>query len=70
MLKQFIKSVSKMGIISSKSGGYFSETSLDITVKNKAEKQCTYYIPIEAVDANGARIEIDMIYADRLGSGQ
>lgn len=50
--------------------GYFSETSLDITVKNKAEKQCTHYITIEAVDANGARIETDMIYADRLGSGQ
>lgn len=50
--------------------GYFSETALDITVKNKAEKQCTYYITIEAVDANGARIETDMIYADRLGAGQ
>ena len=50
--------------------GYFSETSLDITVKNKAEKQCTYYITIEAVDANGARIETDMIYAGRLGAGQ
>lgn len=50
--------------------GYYSETSLDITVKNKAEKQCTYYITIEAVDANGARIDTDMIYADRLGAGQ
>ena len=50
--------------------GYFSETSLDITVKNKAEKQCTYYITIEAVDSNGARIETDMIYANRLGAGQ
>ena len=50
--------------------GYFSETSLDITVKNKAEKQCTYYITIEAVDSNGARIETDMIFADRLGAGQ
>lgn len=50
--------------------GYYFETSLDITVKNKAEKQCTYYITIEAVDANGARIETDMIYADRLGAGQ
>lgn len=50
--------------------GYDSETSLDITVKNKAEKQCTYYITIEAVDANGARIDTDMIYADRLGAGQ
>ena len=50
--------------------GYYSETSLDITVKNKAEKQCTYFITIEAVDANGARIDTDMIYADRLGAGQ
>jgi hypothetical protein len=50
--------------------GDYSETSLDITVKNKAEKQCTYYITIEAVDANGARIDTDMIYADRLGAGQ
>ena len=50
--------------------GYYSETSLDVTVKNKAEKQCTYDITIEAVDANGARIDTDMIYADRLGAGQ
>ena len=49
---------------------YLPETSLDITVKNKAEKQYTYDITIEAVDANGARIETDIIYADRLGAGQ
>ena len=50
--------------------GRFSETSLDITVKNKSEKQSTYHITIEAVDKNGARIETDMIYADKLGAGQ
>ena len=50
--------------------GYYFKTSLDITVKNKSEKQFTYYITIEAVDANGARIETDMVYADRLGAGQ
>lgn len=50
--------------------GYFPETSLDITVKNKADKQCTYFITIEAVDSNGARIDTDMVYADRLCSGQ
>lgn len=49
---------------------YSSETSLEVTVKNKAEKQCTYFITIEAVDANGARIETDMIFADRLNAGQ
>ena len=50
--------------------GYYSETSLDVTVKNKAEKQYSYYITIEAVDADGARIETDMIYVDRLNSDQ
>ena len=50
--------------------GYYSETSLEITVRNKAEKQCSYYITIEAVDENGARIETDMVHADRLNAGQ
>lgn len=50
--------------------GYFDETSLDITVKNKADRRFTYYITIEAIDANGARIETDIIYADRLASEQ
>ncbi len=46
---------------------YYSETLLDITVKNKAEKQCTYFITIEVVSTNGAGIGIVMIYADRWG---
>ena len=50
--------------------GYLPETSLDITVKNKAEIRCTYFITIEAVDETGARIATDMIYADKLGAGQ
>lgn len=50
--------------------GYYPETSLEVTVKNKAEKQFTYYITIEAVDADGARIETDMIFAYQLNSGQ
>lgn len=50
--------------------GYYPETSLAITVKNKAKKQYTYCITIEAVNENGARIKTDMIYADRLGAGQ
>lgn len=50
--------------------GYITETSLDVTVKNKAHTRCTYYITIEAVDENGARIKTDTIYADRLGVGQ
>lgn len=49
---------------------YFDETSLDITVKNKADRRFTYYITIEAIDAKGARIETDIIYAGRLASEQ
>lgn len=50
--------------------GYFSETSLDVKVKNIAEKQYTYYIVIEAVDENGTRIDTDTIYAEKLNAGQ
>lgn len=50
--------------------GYYSDTSLEITVENKATTQYTYYITIEAVDENGNRIGTDMIYADRLNAGQ
>ena len=50
--------------------GYYSKTSLEITITNKATTLCTYYITIEAVDENGTRLETDMIYADKLNAGQ
>lgn len=50
--------------------GFYAETSLEVTVENKATTQCTYYITIEAVDENGTRLETDMLYADRLNPGQ
>jgi len=50
--------------------GYYSETSLEVTLTNKATTQYTYYITIEAVDENGTRLKTDMIYADRLNAGQ
>lgn len=49
---------------------YYPETSLEVTVKNKTDKQCTFFITIEAVDTSGARIATDNIYADRLNPGQ
>lgn len=49
---------------------YLTETSLNINVKNKAEKRYTYFITIEAVDENGTRIDTDTIYADKLNAGQ
>ncbi len=50
--------------------GYYDETSLDVTIKNKSDKQYTFYITIEAVDENGSRLATDVIYADRLNAGQ
>lgn len=52
------------------SNGYFDETSLEVTVKNKSQTQSTFYITIEAVDENGTRIETDTVFADRLNPGQ
>lgn len=52
------------------SSGYYDKSSLDVTVKNISAKQYTFYITIEAVDKNGARLETDIIYADRLNAGQ
>lgn len=49
---------------------YYPETSLEVTVENRTDKQCTFFITIEAVDTSGARIATDSIYADRLNPGQ
>lgn len=50
--------------------GYYHDTALAVTVKNTAEKRYTFFITIEAVDENGARLATDMVYADRLNPGQ
>jgi len=52
------------------SGRVYSDTSLDVTVENKATTQYTYSITIEAVDENGNRLGTDMIFADKLNAGQ
>lgn len=50
--------------------GYYTKTSLDVTLKNKSDSRYTFIITIEAVDSSGARLGIDTIYADRLNAGQ
>lgn len=50
--------------------GYYSETALNVTVKNKSDTRYTYYITIEVVDSSGARLDTDTIYVDRLNAGQ
>ena len=49
---------------------FFMETELDVTVTNKHDKKCSYYITIEAVDENGYRLSTDMIFVDTLNSNQ
>ena len=49
---------------------YFTETKLTVDVKNKSSETKSFSIQIEAVDANGSRINQDYIYANNLSSGQ
>lgn len=50
--------------------GYYPETKLNVTVKNKDDTRRSYTVEIEAVDATGARIDTDDIYVDNLNSNQ
>ena len=50
--------------------GYYHNTKFDVTVKNTSRKRCSYSITIEAVDKNGARLDTDMIFVDRLNKEQ
>lgn len=45
-------------------------SSLDVTVKNKADEKSTFMIEIEAVDKEGSRIGTDTIYAHTLNPNQ
>lgn len=50
--------------------GYFTETELVATVKNKSAERKSFSIHVEAVNEDGSRIEEDYIYANDLGAGQ
>lgn len=45
-------------------------TTLPVTVTNKLNKSASFSIKIEAVDASGARLAEDTIYANGLAAGQ
>lgn len=47
-----------------------SSSSLPVKVTNKNQNAKSYSIQIEAVDANGTRIDEDTVYANNLGSNQ
>lgn len=50
--------------------GYYPETKLNVTVKNKDDTRRSYTVEIEAVDATGTRIDTDYIYVNNLNSNQ
>ena len=47
-----------------------TNTKLVVTVKNKTSEKKSFDFHIEAVDANGARVGDDYVYANDLASGQ
>lgn len=49
---------------------YDDTTELPVTIKNKAAEKTSYTVKIEAVDASGARVAEDTIYANDLNPGQ
>lgn len=51
-------------------GEYLTETSLPVKVTNKLDESASYSIQIEVIDAAGARIADDYVYANDLGAGQ
>ena len=49
---------------------WFSDTEMKVTLKNKSNQQKTFSVQIEAMDADGNRIDEDTVYASNLGVGQ
>ncbi len=49
---------------------YFETGDIDVEVKNIGDEKASFTIEIEAVDANGDRIDTDSIYVSDLGAGQ
>ena len=47
-----------------------TETSMNVTVKNKADETKSFSIQVEAVDSEGKRIDDDYVYANSLSAGQ
>lgn len=49
---------------------FFDSYKLPVTVRNKGDKQASFSVSVEAVDANGVRIEDDTLYVNDLNAGQ
>lgn len=51
-------------------GDFIDDYKLPVTVRNKTDKKASYSIEIEAVDANGKRIEEDTVFVTDLTAKQ
>lgn len=60
----------EFGVFKVSNNGYTYDTSLEVTVTNTSDKQKSFFITIEAIDEDGARIDTDTVVADRLNSNQ
>lgn len=61
----------KLGDLTLKKSSYgMIDSSMPVTVTNLTDNQASFQITVEAVDANGARITQDYIYANDLAAGQ
>ena len=60
----------KFGKFAVVDNGYYKNTKVPVTVTNKSNERHSFTIKVEAVDANGYRIDTDYIYVDDLGPGQ
>ncbi len=49
---------------------FIDEYKLPVTIKNKGKEKASFSVKIEAVDANGKRIEDDTVLVDALNAGQ
>lgn len=51
-------------------GEFITDTELTVTVRNLEDDQNSFSIQLEAVDAEGSRLDTDTVYANNLGGGQ
>ena len=49
---------------------YFTDTEMEVTLTNKSNERKSFSVQVDAIDAEGNRIEEDTAYANNLGPGQ
>ncbi len=59
-----------LGSFTVNDSSYLTETKLPVQVQNKSDEKKSFSITVEAIDANGTRIDTDVLYANDLLEGQ